>query len=228
MTYLIVGQDTEKQESMVLEIISKSFGKIYSEITDIYKIPDVHILELKEKNSIGIEDVKNFQSEMKFKPFEQNQQFGIIFESEKLTHQAQNALLKTLEESEDNTVYLLCVDNEKNLLQTIISRSQLIYLTGKQSREESIEIPNILSMNLVEQFGYVEEVSKSKVGSFELINNLEQYYKQILDENIINRDMKEIRRIKNNLLFLNDCRMNINANCNKRMVLESLVINLQS
>lgn len=228
MTYLIVGQDTEKQESMVLEIISKSFGKIYSEITDIYKIPDVHILELKEKNSIGIEDVKNFQSEMKFKPFEQNQQFGIIFESEKLTHQAQNALLKTLEESEDNTVYLLCVDNEKNLLQTIISRSQLIYLTGKQSREESIEIPNILSMNLVEQFGYVEEVSKSKVGSFELINNLEQYYKQILDENIINRDMKEIRRIKNNLLFLNDCRMKINANCNKRMVLESLVINLQS
>ena len=205
-----------------------TLGKIYSEITDIYKIPDVHILELKEKNSIGIEDVKNFQSEMKFKPFEQNQQFGIIFESEKLTHQAQNALLKTLEESEDNTVYLLCVDNEKNLLQTIISRSQLIYLTGKQSREESIEIPNILSMNLVEQFGYVEEVSKSKVGSFELINNLEQYYKQILDENIINRDMKEIRRIKNNLLFLNDCRMKINANCNKRMVLESLVINLQS
>lgn len=52
-----------------------------------------------------------------------------IFGAEKLTPEAQNALLKLLEEPPTDTVFLLCVDTPRHLLQTVTSRAQLLAVT---------------------------------------------------------------------------------------------------
>ena len=56
--------------------------------------PDIHILEGSNIKSIGIEDVKDFQKDMVFTPFKELVQIGVVFNSERLTAQAQNSFLK--------------------------------------------------------------------------------------------------------------------------------------
>jgi DNA polymerase III delta prime subunit len=235
MTYLIIAQESKLQEQKVLDIVSKAFKRTFRSFSEISSLPDVHILKIEDKQSIGIEAVKDFQNEMVYKPFQEEKQFCIIIESEKLTHQAKNALLKTLEESDDRTIYLLCVNNEKNLLQTIRSRSKPIYVKKEQTLEDissqegtKIEKPEILEINLVVQFSKIEEIAKDKNRSLELINTVERYYKNKLKNEIIEGNIKRSKDIKKSLETISDCRTKVNANCNKRMVLESLVINLQS
>lgn len=52
-----------------------------------------------------------------------------------MTNQAQNALLKVLEEPPRNAYFLLAVENENNLLNTIISRSRLLRLEPQTKQD---------------------------------------------------------------------------------------------
>lgn len=56
-------------------------------------------------------------------PFEGSWKVCIILKAERLTEEAANAFLKTLEEPPKNTVFCLLVENKNNLLETIQSRS---------------------------------------------------------------------------------------------------------
>ena len=231
MTYLLISREQGAQEKEILLTVSNAFNQNFEDLSEIAILPDIHILQIEEKQSIGIEEVKDFQNEMVYKPFQEKKQFGIIFESEKLTHQAQNALLKTLEESDDSTVYLLCVNNEKNLLQTIISRSKPIYLQKLETEtvtSEEDSKPEILDMNLVEKFSQIETLGKDKKGALELINSIEKHYQKMLKNEIIESNIQGAKDIKKQLEIISECRTKINANGNKRMVLEYLVIALQS
>jgi DNA polymerase III delta prime subunit len=227
MTYLIIGRDTKQQQEKILQMVSAYFQKDITAWESLSRYPDIHILDGSEQNSIGIDEVKDFQTEMKYQPFEEEVQIGIIWESQKLTHQAQNSLLKTLEESEDHTIFLLCVNNGKSLLQTIFSRSKPIYLNGIIETEE-IDIPDILEKDLVDQFKEIEELSKEKDLALDLVNQIEKYYRQILSKNISDQNSEKANSQKRILTITEDSRNKLNANVNKRMVLENLVLQIKS
>ncbi len=57
-----------------------------------------------------------------------SRKIGIIYEADRIMPQAQNAFLKTLEEPPANSYFILCTDNPKVLLPTVISRCQKISL----------------------------------------------------------------------------------------------------
>lgn len=86
--------------------------------------PDVLVIQKQDgKATIGVEEVRLVQDEISTAP-----QFGrykvIIFENaEKLTVQAQNALLKTLEEPPPYIVMILISSNNLQILDTVKSRS---------------------------------------------------------------------------------------------------------
>ncbi len=88
MTYIIANKKERLQKQELKRLLIKLFGK---EISDS---PDIHILNPEDKNSIGIEEVKELQQSMRFKPFQEEVQVGIILNAQKLTHQAQNSMLK--------------------------------------------------------------------------------------------------------------------------------------
>ncbi|WMY94708.1 MAG: DNA polymerase III subunit delta' C-terminal domain-containing protein [Arsenophonus sp.] len=92
--------------------------------------PDCHvILPEKNKNSIGIESIRNLIQNL-FNHAQQNGVKVIWFPCvEKLTQTASNALLKTLEEPEDNTYFFLECHNLFNILPTLRSRCFYYYLT---------------------------------------------------------------------------------------------------
>jgi DNA polymerase-3 subunit delta' len=89
--------------------------------------PDLHILEVLEgEKQIKIDEVREFQKQLSFKPFQARRKVGIIKEAESLTIQAMNSLLKLLEEPLPDTVLILTCGNRSRLLATVVSRCQIL------------------------------------------------------------------------------------------------------
>ncbi|HAM37737.1 MAG: polymerase III protein [candidate division WS6 bacterium GW2011_GWC1_36_11] len=225
MTYLFISKNTKQQTDHLIQFVSTLLEK---DITSIQETPDIHILDRREENSIGIEDVKDFVKEMIFKPFGASKQIAIIYEAEKLTTQAQNSFLKTLEESGDDTIYILCVDNEKNVLPTIYSRSKPIYIKQGVLEAATKVKPPILDQDLVEQFGYVDSISKDKVECLKLLTDIEEYFRVELENEIKNDNINSSKAISEQLKYIQETRNKINSNCNKKLVLEALLLFLNA
>ncbi|WP_119325882.1 DNA polymerase III subunit delta' [Companilactobacillus musae] len=97
--------------------------------------PDV--LEIKtEKQSIGVDDIKFFKKEANMAATQGKRRILIIDEAEKMTVQAANNLLKTIEEPEGNLMIILLADSAKQLLPTIQSRVQIFHLSNKSNEDE--------------------------------------------------------------------------------------------
>jgi len=79
-----------------------------------------------QKKEIKVEQIRELQRQFSFFSEDGKYKVAIIDEAEKLNKQAQNALLKTLEEPNDFSIIILVAKDDKKLLPTIISRCQKI------------------------------------------------------------------------------------------------------
>jgi DNA polymerase-3 subunit delta' len=96
--------------------------------TDSGNQPDI-IWVTHEKLSISVDDIRvQLNGDIQVKPFHSPYKVYIIDAAEKLTEQAQNALLKTLEEPPEYAVILLLVNNINVILPTILSRCVVLNL----------------------------------------------------------------------------------------------------
>lgn len=106
--------------------------------------PDIRHLA-HEKISISVDDIREqINNDISIKPYSSEYKVYIIPDAEKMTEQAQNALLKTIEEPPAYAVILLITDNLNGLLPTIQSRC--ITLNTKPINKE--EIADYLMKNL--------------------------------------------------------------------------------
>lgn len=85
--------------------------------------PDIIRAMHEKPNTISVDDIRTqVNNDVAIKPYSSARKVYIINEAEKMTVQAQNALLKTLEEPPEYTVILLLTANVNSLLSTILSR----------------------------------------------------------------------------------------------------------
>ena len=80
-------------------------------------------------SSFGVDDVRNVINEVSKKPYEGDKKVLILYKCDKLTVQAQNALLKTIEEPPKGVYLILLSDSLEMILDTIQSRCQIYKLT---------------------------------------------------------------------------------------------------
>ncbi len=100
--------------------------------------PDIIYVSHEKPNSIGIEDIREqLIADVDIKPYTGPYKVYIVDEAEKLTVQAQNALLKTIEEPPAYAVIMLLANNGAMLLPTIASRC--VTLNFKPVRDEVIK-----------------------------------------------------------------------------------------
>ncbi len=86
--------------------------------------PDVHWLGEDEKaRFIKIEEIRDLIYQSTLKPYEGKWKVFILKGAERLTLEAANALLRTLEEPPEHSVFILLVENKVHLLETIQSRA---------------------------------------------------------------------------------------------------------
>lgn len=87
--------------------------------------PDLHILE-PDGAFIKIDQIRELQKELAYRPFEAPKKACIIDGAEKLNLSSGNALLKTLEEPPGNALMILITSERSAVLQTILSRCQTL------------------------------------------------------------------------------------------------------
>jgi len=88
--------------------------------------PDYYqLLPDSEKDTISIERVRQWQKSIATKPFYNSYKIGFIEEVDKMSEEAANALLKTIEEPVGQTIIFITGIDENNILPTIKSRGQL-------------------------------------------------------------------------------------------------------
>lgn len=85
--------------------------------------PDIIRITHEKPNTISVDDIRaQINNDVAIKPYSSPYKVYIMNEAEKMTVQAQNAILKTLEEPPEYAVILLLTTNVNSLLPTILSR----------------------------------------------------------------------------------------------------------
>ena len=91
--------------------------------------PDITVLMPAKTTSTGIDDIRGLTSGIRLKPYSAGYRVFIIPDAEKLTTQAQNAVLKTLEDPPEYAVLILLCRNFDGFLPTLLSRCVKLQLT---------------------------------------------------------------------------------------------------
>lgn len=97
--------------------------------------PDIKQLVREKLSSIGVNEIREqINQDVAVKPYNGRYKVYIIEDAQLMTEQAQNALLKTIEEPAGYAVFLLLTTNKEALLSTILSRCVTLNLRPVNSR----------------------------------------------------------------------------------------------
>ncbi len=99
---------------------------------------DTVLVQHEKPNLISVDDVRaEINQSVHIKPYDSEKKVYIVPEAQKMNVQAQNALLKTIEEPPEYVMILLLTVNAETFLETILSRCVLvnIYSEGGEGSE---------------------------------------------------------------------------------------------
>jgi len=141
--------------------------------------PDIIYVTHEKPNSVGIEDIREqVIGDILIKPYSGPYKIYIIDEAEKMTVQAQNALLKTIEEPPAYAVIMLLTNNANILLPTILSRC--VRLSLKAVNEAVVQTYLMESMEIPDyQAGMSASFAQGNVGKAKKIALSEDFHKLI-------------------------------------------------
>ena len=170
-------------------VIGDDFQKIKD---DILLNLDSKLVKIFEKDEFLLEDAKSVTKEAYIK--EEQNKYIIIF-AKSFNIYAQNSLLKILEESPTNTIFIIVSNSKSNFLPTI--RSRLPILNLKQSKKErSLEI-NLLKMNLKDIFEFVK--ARQRISKSELKELIQDIFYEAAHKYSMKFDEKELKVFENTL-----------------------------
>ncbi len=128
-------------------------------------------------NNVKIEQIRELQRKIVEPPIISNKKVYIIDEADSMTKEAQNCLLKTLEEPPEFAVIILIGSNESNFLSTIKSRCTIIKFNS---------IPSEQVKNYIEQKYDIHPISENiilasegSIGKAEILKDKQELYNAI-------------------------------------------------
>jgi len=149
------------------------------------------IVDGRNKNSIGISELHNlFQWASSKTEYIKD---IIIYSAEKMTEEAQNSLLKIVEEPPENVLIILLTNNKDSLLPTILSRCLLINSNDNSqfSRETVIMAERFLDATYLERVRLIDRMSIDDEMTREKINYFLTELLRILVTNEIDKDVTD-------------------------------------
>ena len=168
--------------------------------------PDVIEVRHAKPNSIGVEEIRDqVVNIMEVKPYRGPYKIYLIDEAEKMTLQAQNTILKTIEEPSEYGIIFLLTSNRGALLDTILSRCILLNIkpVSDQSMKNYLREHAKLSeqdRDFVAGFSMGNIGKALKIVESEEFNTLKDYVLDLLRE----IDQLQIYELADRLLTLKD------------------------
>lgn len=174
------------------KMFAKEFAKnILQQEKGCENSPDFQLIQPEERK-IKIDQIREMQKKIAEKPIISNKKVYIIDDADTMTIEAQNCLLKTLEEPPEYITIILICSNEDNLLVTIKSRCTRIQFEpiGTKQIKEFIN-KNYLSENISDT---IIELSQGSIGNIIKLNANKEIYENIekILLNMQNKDLIEI------------------------------------
>ena len=161
------------------------------------------------------------------KPYESPWKVCIVLKAERLTEEAANAFLKTLEEPPQHTVFCLLVENKTHLLDTIQSRSFEIRLTPMPVQTIPRNLAALDAMPVKEIFETYSNFSrpelKQKLESLMLFAR--EKIQRILSDKTT--DTREASRWLEALDLVYDSKAALEANANQKLMVTRLAMRLR-
>lgn len=182
----ILCLDKEKAEKQAYCDRCKSCIEFNTNNNPDYKIIDIE----KDEKAIKINQIREMQSKISEKPIISQNKVYIINNADTMTIEAQNCLLKTLEEPPEYITIILIGSNENNFLTTIKSRCTKIYFDSiplnqiKQyvKEHEKIDIED----EILELCGGSIKKAIQLKDNKELYNNLNKIIEQLDKTDLVN------------------------------------------
>ena len=196
--------------------------------------------------TIKKEQVLELKEKMIQKPIYSTYNTYVIINAEKLNSASTNTMLKFIEEPEEKVVGFFITNNKENVLETIISRCQIIqqkyeedFVPLEEKKKEfvndyirNIELDNkhalLYNKNIFLERKYTrEEIVKIFLEIFKIYESI--YNKK--DEEILNRydfiSSQDLKKLTNKLLVINKTIDNLNKNGNINLILDSFAIEMR-
>ena len=219
---LVCGSNAQKRKEKVNELVSKVDENLLKD-----NHPDrLSIGILKNKKNIGILQIRKLVEFLSTKPYSSKNKVVVISQAEKMSTQAQNALLKILEEPPFYAIIILSAKTEQSMLPTVLSRCRKIS-ADKSGNEVFIDNKKIVHFN--EILGYdvgrklkLAETLAKKDDDF-VIDLLEFWIREERFEMTENEKFEKHNNIELLLSFLEDIE---NTNVNVRLALETLFMSI--
>lgn len=152
--------------------------------TQCKRIDDGNFTEIKiiepDGSWIKKEQIDELQKEFSTKSVESTKKVYIIHAADKMNASASNSILKFLEEPEENIIAILLTDNIYQLLNTIISRCQIIPLTDINNDENMPilnKVAHIIKHNDDEVQSFLED--EKSMDKLKTVVNFAQEYERV-------------------------------------------------
>ena len=211
---------------------------IFKNEKNIENNPDIIILD-SEIEKIKKEEIKNLIRNLSITSQFNAAKVYIINKCENLNKETNNALLKTLEEPQNNIYAFLITTNIDSIMPTISSRCQKLFI----SSETKNNIKNDEITLIAEEF--IESIEKENIKTivknskfYSIINDRQQFkeiliyllnkYKKTLDDIIYNKIECEysVENISKKILIINENLNRLKGNLNKNLCIDRFIIEI--
>jgi len=166
-TYICIGEPTSIVGKLV-SFIENDFGVKTTGNPDVF---------ISSYEGFGIDDARLIQSSQLQKPVMGENKFYIISFSS-VTHEAQNSLLKILEEPTKDTHFFIVSHSANIFLPTLVSRAQIEFFS-KPSIDEEI-VKSFLSSLPNERLDFIKDIvdTKDRGSAIELLEGILQFLRK--------------------------------------------------
>lgn len=189
---------------------------------------DIVNLELADdKELIGISQVRDFTRQMILSPMASGSRVGVISSAQLLTIEAQNALLKIIEEPPKNALFILGSHASDALLPTVISRCQIIQIPdqsqspGNDQIAPTTQIESLISsspgaiLRIVQSI--VSDRNATKRWTIAAIHTTRDL---LLSELSGGKNPQRLHLLRRTIQALENARKELSANVTPKLVLE--------
>jgi DNA polymerase III delta prime subunit len=170
---------------------------LYEQIIESRSVPYFAVDVKEDKKSIGVDDVKEFKEYLSLKADIDGSytRFVVVHSAEFLTREAQNALLKIIEELPTRTILLLIVNDKSKILETINSRCFRIKILPVEFNKAEVYAKNQSVERDVFKRSYLMSEGRSSVfldlmmGNSNDTENIIDYVKKFISSDIYQRQI---------------------------------------
>jgi len=222
---IIYGGNNDLRSQYVDEYIKKLDGQILT--TSEYFL----LKPIKNKKSISIDQIRELLNQLCTKPVLSKYKVVVFDSADLITTEAQNAMLKTLEESPEYLLIIFCVQHYSQLISTIVSRCNLIDMaddvpSDPVKQQWFISITEILNMSAGSRIDWAFD-NKIALAQKEIDIELVDYWLTEINDMCIkqlNVKYSYVSALANELFR---CKKFLLMNANPLMVIESFLYTIE-